>query len=155
MEYSSCVWDPYTQNNVTKIERIQRRAARWVTNQYNYETSTTDILKKLNWTPLEERRAKNKVLIFQKARHGKIEIPIDDVHINNNNTRSQGTTFRIPHSRTNAHLHSFYPSTIRLFNSLPGVLINVTNPDLLKDKLKTVTLRSHYLTNSADRSGSI
>jgi hypothetical protein len=28
VEYSSAVWDPYTKENIDKIERVQRRAAR-------------------------------------------------------------------------------------------------------------------------------
>ena len=34
VEYASSVWSPYTQTNINKIEAVQRRAARWVTNDY-------------------------------------------------------------------------------------------------------------------------
>jgi hypothetical protein len=34
VEYSSAVWDPYTKENIDKIERVQRRAARYVYNNY-------------------------------------------------------------------------------------------------------------------------
>ena len=30
VEYSAAIWDPYTQENIDKIERVQRRAARYV-----------------------------------------------------------------------------------------------------------------------------
>jgi hypothetical protein len=30
VECSSAVWDPYTKENIDKIERVQRRAARYV-----------------------------------------------------------------------------------------------------------------------------
>jgi hypothetical protein len=32
LEYASTVWDPHTQDNINKVESIQRRAARFVTN---------------------------------------------------------------------------------------------------------------------------
>ena len=155
LEYCSSVWDPYTQSNQIKLERVQRRAARWVSNQFKLEASATEILSKLEWVPLEERRAKSKVLIFHKAMYREIEIPMGEVNINNNKTRSQGTNIRVPQSRTNAHLHSFYPSTIRLWNSMPIKLKCITEPDLLKNKLKEFTLRSHYHSymGSFDRSG--
>ncbi len=38
LEYSCSAWDPYTQKDIQKIENVQRRAARFVTN--NYEKNT-------------------------------------------------------------------------------------------------------------------
>ena len=35
VEYASPVWDPYMQKNKYKIEMVQRRAARYVTNRYH------------------------------------------------------------------------------------------------------------------------
>ena len=35
VEYASVVWSPYTKDNINKIEKVQRRAARWVTNDYS------------------------------------------------------------------------------------------------------------------------
>ena len=32
VEYASVVWSPYTKDNMNKIEKVQRRAARWVLN---------------------------------------------------------------------------------------------------------------------------
>ena len=30
LEYAATVWDPYTQDDIQKIEMVQRRAPRWV-----------------------------------------------------------------------------------------------------------------------------
>jgi hypothetical protein len=38
VEYNSAVWDPYTKENIDKIERVQRRAARYVYNNYDYSS---------------------------------------------------------------------------------------------------------------------
>ena len=35
VEYASAVWSPYTKENINEIEKVQRRAARWVTNDYS------------------------------------------------------------------------------------------------------------------------
>jgi hypothetical protein len=37
VEYSAAIWDPYTQENIDKIERVQRRAARYVYNDYRLQ----------------------------------------------------------------------------------------------------------------------
>jgi hypothetical protein len=43
------VWDPHTQANINKVESIQRRAARFVTNNYDPRASVTTLLQDLNW----------------------------------------------------------------------------------------------------------
>jgi hypothetical protein len=35
LEYASSVWDPYQQNDIHRLEMVQRRAARYVTNRYH------------------------------------------------------------------------------------------------------------------------
>ena len=41
LEYASPVWSPYTQANINKVEAVQCRAARWVTNDYSSYRSMT------------------------------------------------------------------------------------------------------------------
>ena len=41
VEYAAVVWDPYTQENQHKIEMVQRRAARYVCNNYTRDASVT------------------------------------------------------------------------------------------------------------------
>ena len=43
VEYASSVWSPYTKENINKIEMLQRRAARWVTNDFSPYSSVTDL----------------------------------------------------------------------------------------------------------------
>jgi hypothetical protein len=49
--YASTVWDPHTQANINKVESIQRRAARFVTYNYDPRASVTTLLQDLNWPP--------------------------------------------------------------------------------------------------------
>jgi hypothetical protein len=39
VEYASSVWDPYHQNNKHRLEMVQRRAARYVTNSHHNTSS--------------------------------------------------------------------------------------------------------------------
>ena len=43
LEYASAVWDPHTRTQINQIEKVQRRAARYVTNRYHNTSSVTDI----------------------------------------------------------------------------------------------------------------
>ena len=52
LEYGSSVWDPHYEGLIDDLEKVQKRAARFVTRNYTYEKgSMTDILKKLKWNP--------------------------------------------------------------------------------------------------------
>ena len=52
LEYGSSVWDPHYKGLTDDLEKVQKRAARFVTRNYTYEKgSITDILKKLNGNP--------------------------------------------------------------------------------------------------------
>ena len=64
LEYASSVWDPSTKENIKKLEKIKKRAARFITNEYSLLTRVTPIVKSLNLEPLEDRRAKTKVVII-------------------------------------------------------------------------------------------
>ena len=44
------------KKNISKIEKVQRRAARWVSNDYSIYRSVTDTLSNLGWRSLENRR---------------------------------------------------------------------------------------------------
>ncbi|MCP3851268.1 MAG: hypothetical protein GY694_13660, partial [Gammaproteobacteria bacterium] len=52
LEYSCTVWDPHQEEYIQKIEKVQRRAARFVQNDYRRYSSVTDMMNNLGWTPL-------------------------------------------------------------------------------------------------------
>ena len=50
LEYGSLVWDPHPDKLKKELEKVQNRAARFVTRNYDYETgSMTGILGQLKW----------------------------------------------------------------------------------------------------------
>ena len=49
LEYASTVWSPYHEHNIYKLEMVQRRAARFVMNNYNRTASVTEMLNSLQW----------------------------------------------------------------------------------------------------------
>ena len=55
------VWDPHCNGLNDELENVQKRAARFVTRNYSYETgSMTGILEELKWETLQKRRKDNK-----------------------------------------------------------------------------------------------
>jgi hypothetical protein len=49
LEYACSVWDPYTKEDITQLEQVQRRAARYVTNRYHKTSSASNMIEHLNW----------------------------------------------------------------------------------------------------------
>ena len=49
LEYSSCVWDPLTTNQINQLEKVQRRAARFVCGRFHNTSSVTEMLEDLDW----------------------------------------------------------------------------------------------------------
>ena len=117
LEYGCVVWDPHFQIHKERLEQIQKRAGRFVTGNYTLEAGNSKKnMQELHWETLEERRSKCKLKLFFKARMGLVDIPFD-LQPMSLSSRRPGT-YAIPTSNVDAHLFSFYPNTIRLWNSL-------------------------------------
>ena len=80
LEYGSSVWDPYTDKLQEELEKVQNRAAKFVTRNYVYKTeSMTGILGQLKWESLKKRRKDNRLFLLYKGLKGKARIPTDDL----------------------------------------------------------------------------
>ena len=75
LEYASTLWSPHTATDIQKVEAIQRRAARWVYRDYSYTSSTTAMMKDLNWCPLDQRRIDSRLLMLYKDTYDLVAIP--------------------------------------------------------------------------------
>ncbi len=49
VEYAHTIWDPYQQNHINQVERIQRKAVRYVTSNYEGQASVTEMRERLGW----------------------------------------------------------------------------------------------------------
>ena len=80
LEYGSSVWDPHPDKLQVELEKVQDRAARFVTRNCVYETrSMTGILGQLKWESLKKRRKDNRLILLYKGLKGKARIPTDDL----------------------------------------------------------------------------
>ena len=75
LQVASAVRNPYTKENINKIEKVQRRAARWVSNDYSY-ISIMDMLSNLGWRSLENRHTDTRLAMFYKIVYGLVAIPL-------------------------------------------------------------------------------
>ena len=127
---------------------MQKRAARYVTNNHILEEgNTAKNMASLNWVTLEERRARSKLFLLFKGRTGEVDIPTEDLLVSSRSNRNSAqSNFHIPYSSVNSHLYSFYPSTIRLWNSLPQDIKSSPNLDQFKNSISKITIKQSYQT---------
>jgi hypothetical protein len=64
LEYAVTVWDPWTQTPISKIEAVQRRAARFTLGDYRRTSSVSSMLHQLKWDNLITRRHQSKVTMI-------------------------------------------------------------------------------------------
>ena len=57
---------------------VQRRAARFVCNDYRRTTSVSELLKTLEWSPLQQRRKDNRITLFYKTLHREASVDIPE-----------------------------------------------------------------------------
>ena len=131
LDHGSSVWDPPGVVLQEELESVQKRAARFVTGNYSYETgSMTGILGQLKWESLKKkkkkkRRTDNRLILLHKGLKGKANAPTDDLIPKTRRCRNQHSmAFQTPIANTDIYKGSFFPATIRDWNALPDSLIS-------------------------------
>ena len=100
---------------------IQRMAARWIINNFDYRSSVTAILQNLGWRTLEQRRVDARLWLFYKIVYGLVAVPLTDyIHSSHRIGR-----FIHPDVFTNIHFIHWqlsnempYPSMLYVYHSL-------------------------------------
>ena len=122
LEYAPTVWDPYTKVLTDKIEMVQRRAARFTLNRYRNRSSVTEMLEELGWQSLQERRKQARLCMLYKIKHDMVAIDakqyITPMNRPTRHTNSQAYVV-LSKSTVDYHQQSFFPRTVREWNSLP------------------------------------
>ena len=125
LEYCNTIWDPHTQQQTLQIEKIQRRAARYVSNRYHNTSSVTYIMSDLNWAPLEVRRIRYSLIFFYKVIHHLVAIPYSNL--------------LIPTSK-DCYKYSYFPRSITLWNQLPTTFTTADTVDGFKSMIPVSAL---------------
>jgi ammonia channel protein AmtB len=118
VEYACTIWDSHTAQNIHKLEAVQRRSARFVMNNYAQSSSITSMLGTLQWSSLEERRARCKAVMMYRIVNGLVAIPPSELHPTSSAARGHTNRFMVPYAKTLIYKQSVFPDGIRIWNSL-------------------------------------
>ncbi len=113
LEYCAAVWAPFTQKDCEIIERVQRRAARWITAKWDKTTflwskSYEESCHELGWCSLKQRREYLTCCEAYKIVH-RLSCTNFDSYLSYSGaiqTRSHHLTLQCLHSRVNAFRYS-------------------------------------------------
>ena len=79
LEYCSSIWDPYHQKDIGKLEMVQHRAARFVTNCPHRHTenqpSITAKIRELGWDTLQTRRQRSRLTMLYRVTKNLVDVP--------------------------------------------------------------------------------
>ena len=140
LEYSSPVWDPYQTCDIQKLEKVQIRAARFVTNNYSKDPGTvTHTLNNLKWDSLQKRRQLSRLSLFYKIHHGLVDIRPSQYldPLTRQSRHSHHLSYQIPYCPSDYIKYSFFPRTAVEWNSLPVHVVSADTATAFKSVLFT------------------
>ena len=137
LDYASIVWDPYQQKDINKIEAIQRRAARFICNDYHRNSSVTSMMETLKWKPLQQHRRELRLSFLHKMINDLVAVPANHLLEFNQRQRRHANTKLIKQVTCNTEVlkNSFIPRTICEWNSLPDSVVRLEKNEQFKSAL--------------------
>ncbi|CAH3144832.1 unnamed protein product [Porites evermanni] len=107
-----------------------KRAARFVTSDYqNYDHgSVATLLKDLGWKSLKNRREVDRLCLLKKGLDNNAILPLDELSKPARETRHMHNRYYTTiYARTNIFKFSFVPRTIRDWNNLPHIVVEIAH----------------------------
>ena len=149
LEYAASVWDPHVTKHKQAIEKVQRRAARWVTNQHDSMSSVTAMLQELDWQPLELRRAHSRLGLLYQITNGIVATPhipylLSHIHAPRSSRHANTLQHATYQCRTNYFKYSYFPHTVVLWNSLPQAVVSSPTLEAFKTSLRRCRMPQIY-----------
>lgn len=94
LEYANIIWSPFTKELINKLERIQRKAIRFVYNRYKMSDSPTELLKQAGLFTVEDRGKIARLKFMFQLIHGQFNLEASN-YISIDHTRQ--TRLKHPH----------------------------------------------------------
>ena len=141
VDYCASIWDPTLKRDINELERVQRKAARWVKGCVYGEVSVTGLLRDLKWQSLADRRRDQRLTLLYKILFNYINIPPESVDIHYSNRTPRGDKNPLNLNRPSASRKSspLWTSsiyrTIPEWNSLPASFAEADSVTAFKSQL--------------------
>ena len=77
LDYAAVAWDPHFKCDIVRLEGVQRVSACFYTNDYNWFSSVTSMLNKLDLCTLKERRKRSRLIFMYKIIPNLVNVKIN------------------------------------------------------------------------------
>ena len=113
VEYVCTIWAPHTQKDIATIESVQRRAARFVCNNYSPYASVNAMLAYLQWPSLETNSRRSQFLkwfinLIDISSNALMKPATSDHYIRGHTAR-----FQRPFTRVDAYRFHLFPQQLK------------------------------------------
>ena len=145
--YCSSVWCHRNKANVDKLFKVQKRAARLITNSA-WDTDSSHLLNYLKWTPLPQRYVMNDLIMLFKCKHNLVpEYLCNGINVFQSNNgystrQSENGTMILPVCKTEMYRKSFFFMAPKLWNNLDNEIKKLTSLRSFKRNLMKSDLSS-------------
>ena len=139
LEYGCILYDNCTRQESELLESVQYEAARVCIGAL-WNTSKIKLLQKLGWCSLSIRRRYYKLYTLFKIRNNLVPPYISQGRlllvsdVTNYNLRNEGN-LRPLRAKTNKHMRSFFPSSVKEWNDLPPNIWHISETGHFKTSL--------------------
>ena len=126
LEYASVAWDPHYKKDIRTLEMVQRKGARFCLQNYSSQASVTEMLDKLGWKSLEQRRMDGRLLMMYKLSHNLVDLNIDQYLLPHPESRTCGShplKYQISKAMKDVFKYSYFPRIIKEWNKLPHNIV--------------------------------
>lgn len=142
LEYCSQVWNPYTLNNIKRIESVQRRFTKKLfPKTFSYEKR----LEILHLETLQYRRLVNDIYLTHHIIHDNL-LPIEDFYVPNTKNLSTRLSikevFCVENFRLDLRKYDFAVRTAKFWNFLPENIREIRSFSKFKKLLHSVDLKN-------------
>ena len=105
---------------------------------YSTYSSVTDMMTALEWDSLASRRQDLRLILMYQIVHKKVAIPSDSLltRTDNRTRSSHGYSYKHLPAKTDSYKNSYFPRTIREWNSLDSYIVDSDTTDIFKDRIK-------------------
>jgi hypothetical protein len=138
MEYACAVWDPNADVHKRCLEMVQRKAVRFICENYERLASVTYMMNDLGVVDLQTRRKHYRLKLFFKHHKGKMNwddnphLVLKDPQRRNDN----GVAYQQLPARKNCYYYSYFPKTIRDWNELNRDVVSSESLNTFTSKLE-------------------
>ena len=112
LEYAAAIWEVKTE----QIEKVQWRAARWTTCNFDRMASVSAMLETLGWRTLEQRRADSRLCLFYKTVNTMVAVALPN-YIKPNPRRGHSMKCQQIHTGKDINIPFFHK---QLFSGMPS-----------------------------------